>query len=95
MALLVVWSQTALADVDAIAAYIHRDSPFYAKAVVEKLLATAQSLNEFPKAGSAVPELNQENIRERFVYSYRLIYEIKPSQIEVLTVVHGKRLLEV
>jgi addiction module RelE/StbE family toxin len=94
MAVTVVWSQTALEDLDAIAAYIFKDSPFYAKAVTEKLLSTADNITAFPHIGRVVPELNQAHIRERFVYSYRLIYEIKPTQIEILTVVHGKRLLE-
>ena len=95
MALSIVWSQTALDDVDAIAAYIHKDSPFYAKAVVEKLFASTKLIAQFPQLGSAVPELNQPDIRERLVYSYRLIYVVKVNQIEVLTVVHGRRLLEI
>ncbi|MDO9050319.1 MAG: type II toxin-antitoxin system RelE/ParE family toxin [Methylotenera sp.] len=94
MALTVVWSQTALDDVDAIAAYIFKDSPFYTKAVTEKLLKVAEGVVAFPQIGRVVPEINQTHIRERFVYSYRLIYEIKPTQIEVLTGVHGRRLLE-
>ncbi|MDP1596368.1 MAG: type II toxin-antitoxin system RelE/ParE family toxin [Methylotenera sp.] len=94
MALAVVWSQTALDDVDGIAAYIFKDSPFYAKAATEKLLTMAEGVAAFPQIGRVVPELNQTHIRERFVYSYRLIYEIKPTQIEGLTVVQGRRLLE-
>lgn len=62
----VVWSPEALEDVNDIAAYIARDSVFYAAAVVEKMLATAIGLNQFPDAGRVVPELNQSNIRERF-----------------------------
>ena len=42
----VVWSPEALEDVNDIAAYIARDSAFYAAAVVEKLLATAGGLNQ-------------------------------------------------
>ena len=41
----VVWSPEALEDVEAIAAYIARDSNFYAAAVVEKMLVTAAGLN--------------------------------------------------
>lgn len=33
-------------------------------------------------------------MRERFVYSYRLIYELQDESIHVLAVIHGKRLLE-
>jgi plasmid stabilization system protein ParE len=30
-------------------------------------------------------------VREVFVYSYRLIYEVKQRDIEVLAVIHGRR----
>lgn len=90
----VVWSPEALEDVDDIAAYITRDSAFYAAAVVEKLLVTAAKLNQFSQSGRIVPELNQPDIRERFVYSYRLIYRIEPAKVLVTAVVHGRRLLD-
>lgn len=90
----VVWSPEALEDVDAIAAYIARDSVFYAAAVVEKMLVAAAGLNQFPQSGRIVPELNQSDIRERFVYSYRLIYRIEAGRILVAAVMHGKRLLD-
>ena len=38
MAYRVVWSAKAVEDVEAIATYIARDSPFYAAAVVQKLV---------------------------------------------------------
>jgi toxin ParE1/3/4 len=91
---IVVWSPEALEDVEAIAAYIARDSVFYAAAVVRKMLTSAATLNHFPQAGRIVPELNQSDIRESFVYSYRLIYRIEPERILVTAVMHGKRLLD-
>ena len=90
----VVWSPEALEDVDSIAAYIARDSRFYAAAVVEKLLSMAVGLSLFPGAGRVVPELNESSIRERFVYSYRLVYRLRPDDILVVAVIHGRRLLE-
>ncbi|MEA3275335.1 MAG: type II toxin-antitoxin system RelE/ParE family toxin [Pseudomonadota bacterium] len=44
--------------------------------------------------GRVVPELGQDNIREHFIYSYRVIYEIQNEDLHVLAVIHGKRLLE-
>lgn len=75
---IVVWSPEALEDVEAIASYIARDSIFYAATVVEKMLTVAAGLNHFPRTGRVVPELNQPDLRECFVYSYRLIYRIEP-----------------
>ena len=91
----IVWSKQSLDDVDAIAAYIKRDSAFYAKAVIDKFISTAESLAAFPKIGRIVPELNDDLIREHFVYSYRLIYQINNSNIEILAVIHGKRILSI
>ena len=50
----VSWSPEALDDVDSIAAYIAKDSPFYASAVVKKILDTAESLGKFPYIGPIV-----------------------------------------
>jgi toxin ParE1/3/4 len=94
MAYSVVWSPNALDDVDEIAAYIARDSPTYAAAVVEKILDITRNLQKFPFLGRIVPESNEESIRERFVYSYRLIYQVQQDTITIIAVVHGKRLLE-
>lgn len=94
MAYQVVWSPEAVEDVDAIAGYIARDSAFYAAAVVEKLLATAKGLVDFPETGRIVPELGDETLRERFVYSYRLIYQLRTEDVLVVAVIHGRRLLE-
>ncbi len=88
------WSPEAFEDINAIAEYIGRDSEFYARAVISKILSIAKSLKKFPEMGRIVPEIGKENIRERFVYSYRVIYQIKENSILVLAVAHGKRLLE-
>ena len=89
----VVWSPEAVADVEAIASYIARDSAAYAQAVVEKILETARQVRVFPFLGRMVPELAQDTIRERFVYSYRLIYRIQNDTITIAAVIHGRRLL--
>ena len=47
-----------------------------------------------PLAGRMAPELNDPNVRERFLYSYRVIYEVVPERGTVLAVLHGRRLIE-
>ncbi len=42
-------------------------------------------------SGRIVPELNVEQIREVIEGQYRIIYYIKPDQIDVLAVIHGVR----
>lgn len=88
MAHRVVWSPRALADVEAIASYVAADSTFYANTV-----SLTRSLETFPHASRKVPEFDDENIRELFAYSYRIIYRVEPDHVTVAAVIHGRRML--
>ena len=90
----VKWSPEATEDLESIAEYIARDSEFYARAVVSKILAVSHKIPDQPLIGRVVPEISDEEIRERFIYSYRLVYRIHGSVITIVAVIHGKRLLE-
>ncbi len=94
MDLKVKWSPEATEDLESIAEYIARDSEFYARAVVSEILTVSRNICKFPLIGRVVPEIDDEHIRERFIYSYRLVYRIEPKRILVVAVIHGKRLLE-
>jgi toxin ParE1/3/4 len=89
----VIWSDEALRDIEAIATYIEKDSHFYASSVVTRILETTRLLEAFPFSGRVIPEESDENVREHFVFSFRIIYEISRDRVCVLAVVHGKRLL--
>lgn len=60
-----IWSSQALDDIDAIAQYISKDSPYHAEQVVERLLDLADSLTSHPELGRVVPELDDPSVRER------------------------------
>jgi len=92
MAQRVIWSVEAVDDLRSIAEYIERDSPHYAAAVVDKIIALARALPSQPRLGRIVPELERDDIRERFVYSYRVIYQQRADAIVVVNVIHGRRL---
>lgn len=86
-----VWSPEAADDLVAIADYIGRDSPAYARSVASKVLATARSLVEVPYIGRAVPEIGDPEVRERLVYSYRVIYRVGHERVLIVAIIHGKR----
>ena len=88
----VKWSPEAIEDVESIAEYIARDSQFYARATVSKLIDFSRSIERFPQMGRFVPEFNDKKIRERLVYSYRLVYKIERTHILIVAVIHGKQL---
>jgi addiction module RelE/StbE family toxin len=93
MALKLVWSENALEDLVGIATYIEKDSLQYAKAVVNTFFDKTDILIDFPLLGRVVPEYNEHSIRELFIYSYRLIYEVSSSQISIVTIIHGKKMI--
>ncbi len=92
---MVKWTTHAKAQLRHIHDYIAQDSPLYAKRVSEKLVQKTIGLDELPRKGFKVPELNEDTVRELGLYSYRILYEIKPDNlIEVLAVIHKRRHLE-
>jgi len=56
----VVWSPEAIEAIELISDYIARDSEFYARAVVTKILDVAKSVKDFPFIGRVVPEFGQK-----------------------------------
>ncbi len=92
---MVKWTAHAKAQLRHIHDYIAQDSPLYARRVSEALVQKTIGLDELPRKGRMVAELNDEVVRELPMYSYRIIYEIKPdSLVEVLAVIHKRRDLE-
>ena len=91
MARVLVWSPEAVEDIDAIAAYIERDSPWYARAVASKIVETAESIPEYPELGRMVPEIDDPAIRERMVHRYRVIYRLDEARVLIVAVIHGRQ----
>lgn len=88
---MVIWTKPARDDLRQIHDFISPDSKFYAEKVVENIIARTEQIENFPNSGRVVPEILDDNVREIFVYSYRLIYEISEKNIYILSVVHGSR----
>lgn len=94
MAQAIVLSKESLDDIDSIAEYISRGPLYHAQQVVESIFERGDELLDQPESGRKVPELSDPLVRECFIYSYRLIYQINESSIHILGVIHGQRLLE-
>jgi plasmid stabilization system protein ParE len=94
MARSLAWSPEAIEDIESIASYIERDSLWYAKVVASKIIEAAETIPEYPEIGRIVPEIGDGAIRERLVYSYRIIYRIEAERVLVVAVIHGSRLLQ-
>jgi len=90
----VIWTESALSDLNDIGEFIAKDSVRYAELTVAKLFESADILETHPKAGKKVPELNNNSYRELVRGSYRIIYcLVDEFHIEILTVHRSSRLL--
>jgi toxin ParE1/3/4 len=87
----VFWTETAVENLSAIYTYIAQNSPQYATRIIDRITKRSQQLANFPLSGRIVPEFETEQIREVIEGSYRIIYYIKPEQIDVLAVIHGSQ----
>ena len=90
---MVIWSEPAKDDLRSIHDFIANDSKYYAKKVVQDIREKVGVLERLPRMGKKVAELvDEDNIRELALYSYRIIYEIKTDElVEVLAVIHKRQ----
>lgn len=93
--MVVIWSQKALDNLNAIHDYIAQDSPFYAKKVTQDIYQKTQQLRLAPpQMGKKVRELHDKNIRETSLYSYRIIYRVQPETINIIAIIHKRQVLK-
>ncbi len=85
------WTRTAQGHLDAIYDHIARDSPHYAKRMVDRLTRRSRQISLFPRSGRLVPEHEDEWLREVIEGPFRMIYRIHQDRIDVLAVVHAAR----
>lgn len=76
MAYKIRFSHSARADIDNIFLYISIDNRDQAFRFVRFLIDQALSLGQFPERGRAVPEFDDESIREIVVRAYRIVYRV-------------------
>jgi toxin ParE1/3/4 len=85
------WTEQATNQLGAIAEYISLASPVYADQVVERIVSRLRQAQEFPESGRQVPEAGGMDARELVERPYRIIYRVRASVIEVVTILHGRQ----
>jgi len=90
----IVWTEEALQNLRNIERFIAEDSPKRAIEFTNFLISNTESLLENPRIGRVVPEISNPIIRELIVKKYRIVYRLKPTLIEILTVFEGHKLLD-
>ncbi len=89
------WTAYGTADLIDIRNHIALHSVHYANAVADRILTRVTQLETFPESGQMVPEYGRKDIREVLVHAYRIIHEVLPAEVRILTVVHGSMPLPV
>jgi addiction module RelE/StbE family toxin len=87
----IIWSPQAAYDLVENNRYIARENPDAARAIVNNIYESRKRIKEFPTQGRVVPEIGQQDIREIFCVSYRIIYQIEAKKILILTIRHMKQ----
>jgi addiction module RelE/StbE family toxin len=86
----VVWSDTALAQLDAIGTYIEQFNPKAAAEVAAHLIAAGNSLESYPHRGRLVPGTTMRELVIT-VYPYIIRYRIVRDTVQILRVRHTSR----
>lgn len=69
-----MWSSRATDDLHHIFESLHSFSDSRAESLVGSIIDAVFLLEQFPKLGRIVPEVNLESIRELLVQQYRVVY---------------------
>jgi plasmid stabilization system protein ParE len=89
----VVWTEPALADLDAIADYIALDNPAAAKALVRSVFDRVEHLAAHPRSGSKPQELKGWRYRQVIEPPCRIFYRQDGARVYILHVMRAERRL--
>ena len=82
-----IWSRAALDDIEAIAAFIARDSKSHACRLVERLFQGGERLIAPDTAERLGADPARAVAREHWVQGFRLLYERQGEDVHVLAVI--------
>lgn len=82
----VIWTEPALAQLDAIVAFIALDKPASAEAVVHRIFSATDNLKSFLRLGRPIPEFTHKNYRQVWLKPCWLYYRIEKESVIILHV---------
>lgn len=89
----ITWTREALNKLIEIEDFIAQDNPRRAEEFVDSLIERGELIKNNVRIGRIVPEISNTSIRELLIKNYRLVYQVQKSEIIILTVFEGHRLL--
>lgn len=89
----IIWTEPALADLDAIADYIALDKPGAASALVTRVFEHVERLHRYPESGCRPPELKRSRYRQIIEPPCRVFYRYDGERVYILYVMRLEQLL--
>ena len=90
----VIVSQFAEDDLIEITDYYYEMSPRFVDTLIADFEKTILSLQNYPKMGKIVPELERQGIthyRELIQGNYRIVYEVSEDKVIIHTIIDSRR----
>lgn len=85
------WSHNAEQSLEDVRSHFRRFSEQSANDWAKRIARRAERAGTFPWSFREVPEIGSPNVRETFEQDYRIWFEIREDEIEILVVFHGSR----
>ena len=89
----IVWSEPALADLDAIADYIALENPVAASELIKRVFGHIEQLVDHPESGSRPQEVGKSRYRQIVEPPCRVFYRYDGHKVFILHVMRSERLL--
>ncbi len=93
----VVWTKSAVSDLEGIVDYIAESNPLTAKSIFANLKKQVETLSYSAQRGRHIPELQEQGIllyRELVIYPWRLMYRIHERTVYILAIIDSRRNIE-
>ncbi|TRO24113.1 type II toxin-antitoxin system RelE/ParE family toxin [Ectopseudomonas mendocina] len=89
----IVWTNTAIEQLDDLAQYIALDKPDAARALVRRAVETVSRLADFPLSGRVPDELPHSVYREIVVPPCRIFYRYTNTTVFIIYIMREERVL--
>ena len=87
----IIWTESALQDLDQIADYISLDKPTAANRFVQRVFDQVEQLASLPKSGSIPNELNGTPYRQLVIPPVRIFYRERDDTVFIIYIMRGER----
>ncbi len=89
----VIWTEPALADLEAIAAYIALDKPTAARKLVQRVFTRVDQLAIFPLSGGNPRDLTGTPYRQLVINPLRIFYRVAEDRVFIVHVMRSEQML--